>query len=105
MKFKFIVFRTIHFIVVLLVAILPFVINWRIVALIAILNYVVFGLYFKKCPLSEWQFGKNGQGFVQYYLEMLGIKLSNRQNVILMRYIVPLTIVTFSYFWQEIVKG
>lgn len=58
MKFRFVFLRTLHFLVVIFVIVSPFIVSWKIIATFALLNYVVFGLYYKKCPLTEWQFGK-----------------------------------------------
>jgi hypothetical protein len=94
----------IHTILFALIVISPFVINWKIITILVVANYLVFGAYYKHCPLTKLQFGNTNQGFVQYYLRRIGIPLTSKQQMILMRYVVPIFIVAISIIWQIILK-
>ncbi len=93
-----------HLVIISTIVLSPFFINWKVLLLLTIANFLLFGVWLKYCPVTKWQFGNTNHGFIQHYLNKLGLNVSNKNSVILMRYVVPLTIVASAFIYQALQK-
>jgi len=86
----------IHLILIVLVYTSPFLFNWRLMILFVFLYYLQI-IIFNGCILTEKQFGKREyMTFYHYYFTKLGLKINKRFLYYLMRWIMPLIILSVS---------
>lgn len=93
----------IHLFIIVAAYVSPFLLNWKIV-LIGVLIYVPFSAFMKYCPLTRLQFGSTKHSFNWYYLNKVGINISEKKLDIYLRYIVPLAVFLIAVLWQVILK-
>jgi len=92
----------IHMLIEVVAWLSPFLINWWIVVLGAILLQGQF-LIFGGCVLNRLHFKKHKDTIFLYpYLRMIGIKTSFKNTRMIMRYVVPVVVIGVAIFWQVI---
>jgi hypothetical protein len=88
-----------HIVVILLAYSAPFWLDWRLVALGVILNYVQI-LIFKGCVLSLAQFEDKKQTFHEWYLRKLRFKPNRNILNFVLRYIIPFVLLGIAVMYQ-----
>jgi hypothetical protein len=58
----------------------------------------------KRCPLTEWQFGRTKFGFWEYYLRKFGLKISSSQAVLIGRFLIPSILSFLAFYVQNVLK-
>lgn len=102
-KFRYYIFFILHLVVIFFVWLSPFLFNWRVVVLGAVI-YPILGLFFRACPITVWQFGSAKFGFYEYYFRKIGLKLSRKTAIFIVRFAFPLLILLLSIYLQIILK-
>lgn len=92
-----------HVVIILLAYSAPFWLDWRLVAVGVILNYVQI-LIFKGCVLSLAQFEDKKQTFHEWYLRKIGFKPNRTALNLILRYMVPFAILAIAIVYQLILK-
>lgn len=88
----------IHLILIILVYASPFLFNFYLMVFLVLLYYLQI-IIFNGCILTEKQFGKREHmTFYYYYLTKIGFKVNKRFLYLLMRWIMPLIILSLSLF-------
>jgi len=77
-----------HIIIILLAYSAPFWLDWRLVALGVVVNYIQI-LIIGGCVLSHAQFEDKGQTFHEWYLKKFGLKVNRKILNRVLRYVVP----------------
>ena len=95
------VFLVSHVAIILLAYVSPFLFDWRIVVVGAII-YSVVGTFWGFCPLTVWQFGRRDVGFYEYYLGKIGIHLNKFQAMFVPRYVIPGTIAAVAILMHKV---
>lgn len=90
----------IHWLVIAVVLLSPFFIDWKIIAIGLFIHFIVFSKIIGYCPVTKWQFKGRETGFIKYYFKKLGLKTNNERIDDLIRYWFPIIIVVFSFLWQ-----
>lgn len=93
-----------HIVIILLAYSAPFWLDWRLVALGVVLNYVQI-LIFKGCVLSLAQFEDKKQTFHEWYLSKFGLKPNRNILNFILRYIVPFVLLGIAIVYQLIFKA
>lgn len=88
-----------HIIIILLAYSSPFWLDWRLVALGVVINYIQI-LIAGGCVLSLAQFEDKGQTFHEWYLKKFGIKVNRRAVNFTLRYIVPFVLLGLAVLFQ-----
>lgn len=92
-----------HIIIILLAYTAPFWLDWRLVLLGVILNYIQI-LIFKGCVLSHAQFEDKKQTFHEWYLRKLGFKPNRRVLNFVLRWIIPFVLLGYAFVFQVILN-
>ena len=90
-----------HIIVILLAYSAPFWLDWRLVALGVIVNYIQI-LIIGGCVLSHVQFEDKGQTFHEWYLKKSGVKVNRKILNRVLRYIVPFVLLGLAVLIQVV---
>lgn len=97
-KHDFGVIFWIHLILIILVYASPFLFNFYIIVFLVLLYYLQI-IIFNGCILTEKQFGKiEYMTFYYLYLTKIGFKVNKKFLYFLMRWIMPLIILSVSLF-------
>ncbi len=91
-----------HILIILLVYSSPFWLDWKIIMLGVVLNFIQL-LIVGGCVLSIAQFEDKQQTFHEWYLRKLGIKVNRRSFNFVLRYIVPFIILAIAILIQAVV--
>jgi putative flippase GtrA len=92
-----------HIIIILLAYTAPFWLDWKLVLVGVILNYIQI-LIFKGCVLSHAQFEDKKQSFHEWYLRKLGFKPSRRVLNFALRGIIPFVLLGLALLFQVLLK-
>lgn len=92
-----------HVIVILLAYSAPFWLDWRLVAVGVVLNYIQI-VIFKGCVLSLAQFEDKKQTFHEWYLRKFGLKPNRNVLNFILRYIIPFVLLGIAIVYQLIFK-
>lgn len=92
-----------HVVVILLAYSAPFWLDWRLVALGVVLNYLQI-LIFKGCVLSLAQFEDKKQTFHEWYLRKLGFKPNRNVLNFILRYIIPFVLLGTAIIYQFVLE-
>jgi hypothetical protein len=90
-----------HAVIILLAYSSPFWLDWRLVALGIIANYIQI-LVVGGCVLSHAQFEDKGQSFHEWYLRKLGIKVNRRHLNFILRWIIPFVLLATAILFQVV---
>jgi hypothetical protein len=90
-----------HVIIILLAYSAPFWLDWRLVLLGVIVNYVQI-LIIGGCVLSHAQFEDKGQSFHEWYLKKFGFKINRKRLNIILRWVIPFVLLGLAAVWQII---
>ncbi|MFY9228039.1 MAG: hypothetical protein WAO28_01790 [Candidatus Microsaccharimonas sp.] len=90
-----------HVIIILLAYSAPFWLDWRLVLVGVMLNYIQI-LIFKGCVLSHAQFEDKKQSFHEWYLRKLGLKPDRRILNIALRWIIPFVLLGLALIFQVV---
>lgn len=88
-----------HTVVILLAYSAPFWLDWRLVLVGVILNYIQI-LIFDGCVLSHAQFEDKKQTFHEWYLRKIGLRPNRTALNFTLRYIVPFLLLGLAVFFQ-----
>lgn len=96
-----------HYLIILLALSLPFLLDWKLVALIMVLYYLVFTRGLGYCPLTVWQFGSAEEGFIEKHFIALfrffSIPIPNRKNLkTFIRYGLPILLILTAFIRQTL---
>ncbi len=92
MKYKYTpLIIIVHMVLILLAYSSPFWLDWRLIAVGVILNFIQLSLV-GGCVLSHAQFEDRNQTFHEWYLSKLGIKIKRKPFNFVLRYVVPFII-------------
>ena len=94
-------FFWVHLAIIILIYLLPFLFDWKIVLGILIL-YLLQIKIFGSCVLTIAQFKDKTRrsGFYYYYLTKLGFKLNQKRVNFTVTYIIPTVIFITALVWQ-----
>ena len=92
-----------HIVVILLAYSAPFWLDWRLVTLGVVLNYVQI-IIFKGCVLSLAQFEDKKQTFHEWYLRKFGFKPNRNILNFTLRYIIPFVLLGIAVVYQLMLK-
>ena len=90
-----------HIIVIIFAYSAPFWLDWRLVFVGVILNYIQI-LVFKGCVLSHAQFEDKKQSFHEWYLRKLGFKPNRRVLNFVLRWVIPFVLLGLAYIFQVV---
>jgi len=90
-----------HIIIIVLAYSAPFWLDWRLVLVGVVLNYVQI-LIFKGCVLSHAQFEDKKQSFHEWYLRKLGLKPDRRVLNVVLRWIIPPVLLGLALIFQVV---
>jgi len=90
-----------HIIIILLAYSAPFWLDWRLVALGVVVNYIQI-LIIGGCVLSHAQFEDKGQTFHEWYLKKFGLKVNRKILNRVLRYIVPFVLLGLAVLIQVV---
>lgn len=100
MKYKpFIII--LHIVVIVLAYSAPFWLDWRLVLLGVVLNYIQIFIV-GGCVLSHAQFEDKGQSFHEWYLRKFGFKINRKVLNIVLRWIIPFILLGLAIVLQVI---
>lgn len=90
-----------HLILIILVWTSPFWLNWKIIFLFVILNYLQI-IIFKACVLTIAQFKKQEKEMTMYtfILEKIGFKINRKRMKLIAQFIMPWVILLIAIIWQ-----
>lgn len=94
----------VHAIIILLAYSSPFWLDWRLILVGIVLNYIQI-IIFKGCVLSRAQFEDKGQTFHEWYLRKLGLKPSRAVLNFTLRYIVPFALLGIALLFQLVLNN
>ena len=89
----------VHIAILLLMYASPFWLDWRLICLLAVVNFVQFYL-FGGCILAKYQFKGTEIGFQEWLLSKLGIKVNHQRFKRFALFILPFLIVGVAIIWQ-----
>ncbi|MFZ3010174.1 MAG: hypothetical protein WA030_04145 [Candidatus Microsaccharimonas sp.] len=88
-----------HVIIILLAYSSPFWLDWRLVLIGVIANYVQV-IIFKGCILSHAQFQDKRQTFHEWYLRKFGFKPNRKVLSFVLRYVIPFVLLGTAIIFQ-----
>jgi hypothetical protein len=91
----------VHILVILLAYSAPFWLDWRLVAVGVVLNYVQI-IIFKGCVLSRAQFEDKKQTFHEWYLRKIGFKPNRTILNFTLQYVIPFVVLGLALIYQVI---
>ena len=105
MKPKEILIFYAHLILIILVWTSPFWLNWKIIFLFVILNYLQI-IIFKACILTLAQFKEQGKEMTMYtfILEKIGFKINRKIMKLIAQFVMPWIILLIAIIWQILLK-
>lgn len=90
-----------HVIIIILAYTSPFWLDWRLVALGIIANYIQI-LIVGGCVLSHAQFEDKGQSFHEWYLKKFGLKVNRRILNVVLRWVIPFLLLAIAILFQVV---
>ncbi|HBC72359.1 MAG: hypothetical protein UX91_C0001G0067 [Candidatus Amesbacteria bacterium GW2011_GWB1_47_19] len=101
-----VIIALIHYLVIILFASFPFWIAWYWVAVGAIAYHLIISRGLGYCPLTRWQYGTSGKGFIENHLKAL-FKLFNyspdeARFRLFITYGIPVCLVFTAFLWQSL---
>lgn len=94
-----------HLVIILLIWISPFYLNWKIILFLIFLYYIQL-LIFGNCVINIIQFSTRFRepSFYAFVLERLGFKINRKRIILLADFVFPWIILGISLIWQLILK-
>ena len=92
-----------HIVVILLAYSSPFWLDWKLVLVGVIVNYIQIA-FLGGCVLSQAQFEDKKQTFHEWYLRKLGLKPNRKTLNFVLRYIMPFLLLGLSLVFQVLLQ-